>query len=107
MPMCCIPPAPVFTYLMYAPLLAPRVPCVWTFSAGLDVFVKALFVRRRRPPGPRQNVRVGGERETDLEKAAVRFLVHLSAERNLSPHTVRAYERDLVAFEQFVERKGA
>ena len=69
--------------------------------------MKALFVTRRRRVGPRQNVRVGGERETDLEKAAVRFLVHLSAERNLSPHTVRAYERDLVAFEQFVERKGA
>jgi integrase/recombinase XerC len=33
-----------------------------------------------------------------------RFLEHLQAERNLSPHTVRAYEGDLVRFEEFLGR---
>jgi integrase/recombinase XerC len=33
-----------------------------------------------------------------------RFLEHLEGERNLSPHTVRAYEGDLVAFLDFLAR---
>jgi integrase/recombinase XerC len=33
-----------------------------------------------------------------------RFLEHLQAERNLSPHTVRAYEADLLRFHEFLAR---
>lgn len=35
-----------------------------------------------------------------------RFAYHLSAERNLSPNTVRAYKNDLVAFVAWMDRTG-
>ena len=35
------------------------------------------------------------------------FLVHLDKERNQSPHTVKAYGRDLAAFTDFCDRHYA
>lgn len=35
-----------------------------------------------------------------------RFIQHLEGERNLSPHTLKAYREDLEAFEQFIKEVG-
>ncbi len=47
------------------------------------------------------------EQTTTLADAALEFVHRLEVERGLSPHTLSAYERDLVQFAEFCERLGA
>ncbi len=42
-----------------------------------------------------------------FDSAAQAFLEHLEQARNYSPHTLRAYRRDLAAFADFLEQAGA
>ena len=41
----------------------------------------------------------------DLTHAGQRFLIYLRAEKNASPHTLRAYEGDLKSFQSFIKEK--
>ena len=41
-----------------------------------------------------------------MEKKLREFIAYLEAERNASPHTVKAYERDIRSFICFVQREG-
>src|SRR5262244_2898942 len=43
----------------------------------------------------------------DLDAALEGFVRHLEAERRASPHTVKAYRRDLRGLVDFVQSKGA
>lgn len=43
--------------------------------------------------------------KSDLADWSPRFILHLRAERNASPHTVRAYQKDLAGYLQFVDGK--
>src|SRR6185437_14162345 len=40
-----------------------------------------------------------------IEKQIQRFLLHLRAERNVSPHTLRAYGHDLRVYLSFISKK--
>src|SRR5688500_5698845 len=41
----------------------------------------------------------------DVDHWIQRFILHLRAERNASPHTIRAYKHDLDAFQAFLKAK--
>jgi len=43
---------------------------------------------------------------SDFEQAAGEFLTHLEEARNVSPHTLRAYSRDLEQFARFLRDEG-
>ncbi|MCX7808424.1 MAG: site-specific integrase, partial [Deltaproteobacteria bacterium] len=41
-----------------------------------------------------------------IDQAIDQYLLHLRAERNLSPHTLSSYAGDLVSFARFIEKRG-
>lgn len=58
-----------------------------------------------RPEGPRGRTSAPGPQP--LAVHLPRFLAYLRLNRNVSPHTIRAYRADLVQFLQFLERRDA